>query len=109
MTSYEIFSTLIAILAVVISSVSLVRTRKLAIKQNESSEKSIRVSALTALLSEYKSQVKVFEKALMDGTVERENLSDSGMEEAAEKYREKQYQTLQKIEQELNGLKGNET
>ena len=109
MTSYEIFSTLIAVLAVVISCVSLVRTRKLAIKQNELSEKSIRVSALIALLSEYKSQVKVFETALIDGTVERENLSHSGMEEAVEEYREKQYQTLQKIEEELRGLKGNET
>ncbi|WP_018982645.1 hypothetical protein [Salinimonas chungwhensis] len=109
MTSYEIFSTLIAVLAVVISSVSLVRTRKLAIKQNEFSEKSIRVSALIALLNEYKSQVSVFEKALIDGTVQRENLSHSGMEEAAEKYREKQYQTLQKIEEELSGLKGDET
>tara|TARA_R110001583_G_scaffold195482_1_gene374088 strand:+ start:4700 stop:5029 length:330 start_codon:yes stop_codon:yes gene_type:complete len=109
MTSYEIFSTLIAVLAVVISSVSLVRTRKLAIKQNELSGKSIRVSALIALISEYKGQVKVFEKALIDCTVENENLSHSGMEEAAEEYRQRQYETLQKIERELSGLKGEET
>ncbi|WP_337165226.1 hypothetical protein [Vibrio fluvialis] len=47
----------------------------------------------------------MFETALNDGTVERENLNRIGMEDALEEYQEKQYETLEQLEKELSGLK----
>lgn len=78
-------------------------------QQNELEEQNLRISALTALLSEYQSRAAIFEKALVDGTVERENLSRLGMEQALSEYQEKQYRALSDIESELSQLRRSKT
>lgn len=107
--TYEVINTLISIVAVCISCVALVRSRKVARQQKELEEQNLRISALTALLSEYQSRASIFEKALVDGTIERENLSRVGMEQALSEYQEKQYQALSDIESELSQLRRSKT
>ncbi|EHW0696240.1 TPA: hypothetical protein I7235_21685 [Vibrio vulnificus] len=105
MTMFEMINTVLALLAVVISLVALIRTRKVAEQQKVLTTQANRISALTTLLSEYKNRANLFETALNDGTVERENLNRLGMEDALEEYQEKQYETLEQLEKELSGLK----
>ncbi len=105
LTMFEMIDTLLALLAVVISLVALIRTRKVSEQQKVLTTQANRISALTTLLSEYKNRANVFETALNDGTVERENLNRIGMEDALEEYQEKQYGTLEQLEKELSGLK----
>ena len=102
---FEMINTIIALLAVVISLVALIRTRKVSEQQKVLTTQANRISALTTLLSEYKNCANLFETALNDGTVERENLNRIGMENAVEEYQKKQYQTLEQLEKELSGLK----
>ncbi|WP_306464279.1 hypothetical protein [Vibrio marinisediminis] len=102
---FEMINTILALLAVVISLVALIRTRKVSEQQKVLTTQANRISALTTLLSEYKNRANLFETALNDGTVERENLNRIGMENAVEEYQEKQYQTLEQLEKELSGLK----
>lgn len=105
LTMFEMINTVLALLAVVISLVALTRTRKVSEQQKVLTTQANRISALTTLLSEYKNRVNVFETALNDGTVERENLNRIGMEDALEEYQEKQYETLEQLEKDLSGLK----
>lgn len=105
LTMFEMINTVLALLAVVISLVALIRTRKVSEQQKVLTTQANRISALTTLLSEYKNRANVFETALNDGTVERENLNRIGMENALEEYQEKQYETLEQLEKELSGLK----
>lgn len=102
---FEMINTILALLAVVISLVALIRTRKVSEQQKVLTTQANRISALTTLLSEYKNRANLFETALNDGTVERENLNRIGMENAVEEYQEKQYETLEQLEKELSGLK----
>ncbi len=103
--TYEMINTLVAVVAVCISCVALVRSRKVARQQKALEEQNLRISALTALLSEYKSHASMLEKALVDGTIESENLSRVGMERVLSEYQEKQYQALSDIESELSQLR----
>ena len=105
LTMFEMINTVLALLAVVISLVALIRTRKVSEQQKVLTTQANRISALTTLLSEYKNRANVFETALNDGTVERENLNRIGMEDVLEEYQEKQYETLEQLEKELSGLK----
>ncbi|WP_372447714.1 hypothetical protein [Vibrio metschnikovii] len=102
---FEMINTIFALLAVVISLVALIRTRKVSEQQKLLTTQANRISALTTLLSEYKNRANLFETALNDGTVERENLNRIGMENALEEYQEKLYETLEQLEKELSGLK----
>ncbi|WP_447027769.1 hypothetical protein [Vibrio parahaemolyticus] len=102
---FEMINTILALLAVVISLVALIRTRKISEQQKILTTQANRISALTTLLGEYKNRANLFETALNDGTVERENLNRIGMENAVEEYQEKQYETLEQLEKELSGLK----
>ncbi len=102
---FEMINTILALLAVVISLVALIRTRKVSEQQKVLTTQANRISALTTLLSEYKNRANLFETALNGGTVERENLNRIGMENAVEEYQEKQYETLEQLEKELSGLK----
>lgn len=105
MTIYELLSTLISLLAVGVSAVALLRSKKLAIQQKEINERGVRILALNSLLVEYKSRIALFEKALVDGTVEIENLSREGMERVLGEYDEKYSQTFSDIENELAELR----
>lgn len=107
MTIYELFSTLISLIAVGVLGVAIFRSKKLAIQQKEINERSVRISALNSLLIEYKSRIELFEKALVDGTVEIENLSREGMERVLGEYDDKYYQAFSDIENELAELRRN--
>lgn len=70
-------------------------------RNSEAQETQAKLAALTALLSEYKSQAKIFELALEDGTMEIENLSETGLQNAMSKYYEKQHAVVREIEKLL--------
>lgn len=70
-------------------------------RASSAQEINVKLSALTALLSEYKSDAQIFSDALEDGTVERENLSHDGMEQAMSDSYEKQYAAVREIEKIL--------
>ena len=55
-------------------------------RNSEAQDTQAKLAALTALLSEYKSQAKLFESILEDGTLEDENLSETGILNSIEKY-----------------------
>lgn len=101
MSNYEIISTLIALIAVFVSFVVIVRNRKLSEKQLILENTNVKLNALAVLVSEYKSKAKLFEKALNDGTIEKENLSRVGMENALEYILEQQYKAVEEIEKIL--------
>lgn len=75
-------------------------------QQRTLEEKNLRIAALTALLSEYQLRASMFEQALADRTVERENLCRMQMERALSEYQDKQHQALSDIESELSQLRG---
>ncbi|WP_417686828.1 hypothetical protein [Pseudidiomarina gelatinasegens] len=83
---------------------ALFRSKRLAVQQKKVDEQTARISALSALLAEYKSRIALFEKALVDGTMEIENLSREGMERVLNEYEEKHYRALSDIERELDEL-----
>lgn len=104
MTTYELANIALTLIALALSLIALIRTRKTNAQQKALASQANQVSLLTSLLNEYKNRTELFETALNDGTVERENLSRDGMEEALAEYQEKQYETLQKLEKELKNL-----
>ena len=105
MTIYEIVNSAFAFLAAVMALTAIIRTRKIAAQQEVLTSQSNRISALTTLLTEYKNRTKIYETALKDGTVERENFSRIGMEDALADYEEKHFRTLVELENELTNLK----
>ncbi len=109
MSNYEIISTLITLVAVVVSFVAIVRNRKLSAKQLLLENVNIKLNALSTLVSEYKSKAELFEKALVDGTIENENLSRQGMENALAEILDKQYKAVDEIEIILLSTRGSKT
>jgi len=108
-SNYEIISTLVALISTTVSFVVIVRNRKLSEKQLVLENANIKLSALTVLISEYRSKAELFEKALTDGTIEKENLSRVGMEIALEEILEQQYQAVEEIENILMSSQAQET
>jgi len=98
---YEIISTSIALIAVCISFMAIVRTRKLSEKQLAFEKTNAKLSALAILVSEYKSEAESIRVALSDGTIEIENLSRIGMENALDEVLYKQYKAVEDIEKIL--------
>ena len=98
---YEIISTSIALIAVCISFMAIVRTRKLSEKQLAFEKTNAKLSALAILVSEYKSEAESIRVALSDGTIEIENLSIIGMENALDEVLDKQYKAVEDIEKIL--------
>ncbi|HCP97451.1 MAG TPA: hypothetical protein DIT74_07015 [Pseudoalteromonas sp.] len=98
---YEIISTSIALIAVCISFMAIVRTRKLSEKQLAFEKTNAKLSALAILVSEYKSEAESIRVALSDGTIEIENLSRIGMENALDEVLDKQYKAVEDIEKIL--------
>ena len=109
MSNYEIISTSVALVAVVISFVVLVRNRRLSEKQLVLENANVKLTALAVLISEYKSKANLFEKALIDGTIEKEGLSRDGMESALEDILEQQYKAVEEIEKILTLSQAKET
>jgi hypothetical protein len=70
-------------------------------RTSSAQEINVKLSALTALLSEYKSDAQIFSDALEDGTVENEGLSRDGMEQSMSDSYEKQYAAVREIEKIL--------
>ncbi|ERM57661.1 hypothetical protein [Vibrio cyclitrophicus] len=105
MTLFELINIALPLLAIVISIIALISTKRTAEQQKILTTQSNRISALIAVLDEYKNREKLFETALNDGTVERENLNRLGMEDVLKEYQEKQYETLELLEKELKSLK----
>jgi hypothetical protein len=70
-------------------------------RSSNAQETNVKLAALIALLSEYKSDAKIFSEALEDGTVENEGLSHNGMEQAMSDSYEKQYSAVREIEKIL--------
>ncbi|MFQ3258046.1 MAG: hypothetical protein ACI8WI_003308 [Pseudoalteromonas distincta] len=98
---YEIISTSIALIAVCISFMAIVRTRKVSEKQLALEKTNATLSALATLVSEYKSEAESIRVALSDGTIEIENLSRIGMQNAYEEVLDKQYKAVENIEKIL--------
>jgi len=106
---YELFSTLIALIAVIISFVVIVRNRKLSSKLLSLENANVKLAAISVLITEYKSEVELFEKALVDGTIERENLCRSGMERVLDELTDKQSAVVEEIEKILKLCSAQET
>ncbi len=106
---YEIISTSIALIAVCISFMAIVRTRKLSEKQLAFEKTNAKLSALAILVSEYKSEAESIRVALSDGTIEIENLSRIGMENALDEVLDKQYNAIEDIEKILIAHQATET
>ena len=102
MSHYELFSTLIALIAVTISFVMIVRNRKLSNRLLSLEKANVKLSALNILITEYNSEAELVEKALIDGTIERENLSRMGMERILGELSDKQNIAVEEIEKILN-------
>jgi hypothetical protein len=106
-SQYEIISTSIALIAVCVSFMAIVRTRKLSEKQLAKTNS--KLSALAILVSEYKSEAESIRVALNDGTIEIENLSRIGMENALDEVLDKQYKAIEDIEKILITHQATET
>jgi len=109
MSNYEIISTSIALVAVIVSFVVIVRNRRLSAKQLTLENVNIKLNALTVLVAEYKSKAELFEKALVDGTIEKENLSREGMENALASILDEQYKAVDEIKSILQSTRGSKT
>lgn len=109
MSHYELFSTLIALIAVTISFVMIVRNRKLSNRLLSLEKANVKLSALNILITEYNSEAELVEKALIDGTIERENLSRSGMERILGELSDKQNIAVEEIEKILRLCNAKET
>jgi len=101
MSNYEIVNTFIALIAICISFIAIVRTRKLSEKQLALEKTNSKLSALAVLVSEYKSEAESIRVALSDGTIEIENLSRVGMGNALNGALDKQYKAIEDIEKIL--------
>ena len=108
-SQYEIISTSIALIAVCVSFMAIVRTRKLSEKQLAFEKTNAKLSALAILVSEYKSEAESIRVALSDGTIEIENLSRIGMENALDEVLDKQYKAIEDIEKILITHQATET
>lgn len=101
MSNYEIVNTFIALIAICIPFTAIVRTRKLSEKQLALEKTNSMLSALAVLVSEYKSEAESIRVALSDGTIDIENLSRVGMENALSGVLDKQYKSIEDIEKIL--------
>lgn len=101
MTTYEITSSVIALLAILISFVALIRTRELAKKQFELEKTQTNLDALSALITGYSEQARLYEKALKDGTVDVHNLNREVMEDTLDEYYAKRHDAVEEIEKLL--------
>ena len=101
MSTYEITSSVIALLAIVISFIALIRTRELAKKQFELEKTQTTLDALSALVTGYTEQANLFERALKDGTVDIHNLNRDNMEFIVDEYYTKRHDAIEKIEELL--------
>ena len=108
-SQYEIISTSIALIAVCVSFMAIVRTRKLSEKQLAFEKTNAKLSALAILVSEYKSEAESIRVALNDGTIEIENLSRICMENALDEVLDKQYKAIEDIEKILITHQATET
>lgn len=102
MSDYQIFNTITTVLAIIVSFIALIRTREFSKKQLELTERQETLSALTALVSGYTEQAKLFEKIIEDGTADEFNLDVHNIEVMIEEYYTKRHLSIEKIEKILN-------
>ena len=94
-------SIVVTVLTITISFVALVRTREFSKKQLELTETQATLNALSALVSGYTEQAKLFEKIIEDGTADERNLDVANIESVIEEYYTKRHMAIEKIEKIL--------
>ena len=101
MSTYQIVSSVIALLAIIVSLIALIRTRDFAKEQLKLDQTQATLNALSALVSGYTEQANLFERILENGTADERNLDIANIESIIEDYHSKRHESIKKIEEIL--------
>lgn len=109
MSPYEVVNSIIALVAILVSLVALVRTRKIAKKQIELEVTHANLNALSALVSGYTEQAKLYERLLEDGSCYELGLDEGNLATIIEDYYARRHETITEIEKILHACKPQKT